>query len=157
MAHTDLPRVQERRIGAYGICIHNGRMLLIHKAKGPYTGLLDLPGGGIEWGEAPDETLVREFLEETGLAVVAGEIAGVYHRVSEFLGDAKDRWVHLHHLGFLYRVAPVDASAAVATGADGLDSLGAEWVPLALLPPGRISPLVARALEIIGPQNGRGQ
>ena len=155
MARADLPHVQERRVGAYGICIRDGSMLLIHKAKGPYTGLLDLPGGGIEWGEAPDAALVREFLEETGLAVTAGEVAGVYHRVSEFLGDAKDRWVHLHHLGFLYRATPNDETAAILTGADGLDSLGAEWVPLAELTPGRISPLVDRALEIIGPQKGR--
>jgi 8-oxo-dGTP diphosphatase len=149
MSAQELPRVRETRIGAYGICIDQGRLLLIHKARGPYTGLLDLPGGGIEWGEAPEHTVVREFAEETGLAVTVGGVAGVYHRVSEFLGDHKDRWVELHHMGFFYRVSPAAGGASISTDGDGLDSLGAEWVPLTDLPPDRISPLVMRALALV--------
>ncbi len=34
-----------KQLGAYGIVIENNKILLIKKAKGPYEGLLDLPGG----------------------------------------------------------------------------------------------------------------
>lgn len=149
MSQAELPLVRETRIGAYGICLHEDRILLIHKAKGPYKGLLDLPGGGIEWGEAPEETVVREFDEETGLAVTVQAVAGTYHRVNRFLGDLGDRWVEGHHLGFLYRVTPADPGAPIKTGADGLDSLGAVWVALADLSPERISPLVQRGLAVV--------
>lgn len=37
-----------RYIGAYGILLDRGRVLLVRKLPGPYTGTLDLPGGGIE-------------------------------------------------------------------------------------------------------------
>lgn len=36
---------------------------------GAFPGVWSLPGGGIEHGEHPDDTVVREFAEETGLAV----------------------------------------------------------------------------------------
>jgi mutator protein MutT len=52
------------RIGAYGITVFNGWILLVQQKKGPLKGLFDLPGGGIDPGETPEETLIREFLEE---------------------------------------------------------------------------------------------
>ncbi|MGE5672489.1 MAG: NUDIX domain-containing protein, partial [Mycobacterium leprae] len=52
MAQEEFTWVRETRNGAYGVCIVDGRVLVIRKAKGPYKGLYDLPGGGIEFGEA---------------------------------------------------------------------------------------------------------
>lgn len=54
--------------GIYGIWFDaNGRVPLIRKSRGPYTGLLDLPGGTPEVGEAPEQTLRRERVEECGV------------------------------------------------------------------------------------------
>ena len=39
----------KRYIGAYGVLVRGGNVLLIHKARGPYTGTLDLPG---DWNMA---------------------------------------------------------------------------------------------------------
>ena len=36
-----------------------------------------IPGGYVEFGETPEETLTREFQEETGITVKAGKLIGV--------------------------------------------------------------------------------
>lgn len=54
---------------------NDGRLLLQRKA-GPEG--WSLPAGAIEPGEAPHDALRREVLEETGQAVVASEIIGVF-------------------------------------------------------------------------------
>jgi len=39
-------------IGVYGIIINEGKILFIKKSRGPYKGMYDLPGGGVEYGES---------------------------------------------------------------------------------------------------------
>jgi len=60
-----------RRVGAYGLCRDvEGRVLLARGSDASaFPGVWSLPGGGVEQGENPDDTVVREFSEETGLAV----------------------------------------------------------------------------------------
>jgi 8-oxo-dGTP diphosphatase len=47
--------------------IRNGKILFIRRDKFPFEGLLSLPGGKIEYGEALEETALRELKEETGI------------------------------------------------------------------------------------------
>jgi 8-oxo-dGTP diphosphatase len=60
-----------RRVGAYGICRDAaGRVLLARNSDlSEFPGQWTLPGGGVEQGEHPDDAVVREFAEETGLSV----------------------------------------------------------------------------------------
>jgi 8-oxo-dGTP diphosphatase len=60
-----------RRVGAYGVCRDGeGRTLLARNSDASeFPGRWTLPGGGVEQGEHPDDAVVREFAEETGLAV----------------------------------------------------------------------------------------
>ena len=60
-----------RRVGAYGVCRDaDGRVLLARGSDGSeFPGVWSLPGGGVEQGEHPDDTVVREFEEETGFTV----------------------------------------------------------------------------------------
>lgn len=51
----------------YGICLDDGKLLVINKSGGPYINRYDLPGGNLEDGEALSEAMKREFLKETGL------------------------------------------------------------------------------------------
>ena len=59
-----------KQLGAYGLIIKDGKILLIKKLGGPYDGKLDLPGGTIEFCERPEEALKRELMEEVGIEVV---------------------------------------------------------------------------------------
>jgi mutator protein MutT len=47
---------------------------------GPFKGLLEFPGGGIESGETPLEAAVREVEEEVGITILAenGKFMGLY-------------------------------------------------------------------------------
>jgi len=55
------------RPSVYGILIEDGKILLSKQWDG-----YDFPGGGMEIGETIDETLEREFWEETGVKVKRG-------------------------------------------------------------------------------------
>jgi 8-oxo-dGTP diphosphatase len=48
----------------------DGRVLIAERPAGrPMAGLWEFPGGKVEQGERPEETLIRELKEELGIAV----------------------------------------------------------------------------------------
>lgn len=67
--------------GASGLIVRDGRVLLIRRGKEPYKDHWSLPGGGIEPGETIREAVRREVLEETGLEVEVGLVAGYREEV----------------------------------------------------------------------------
>jgi len=70
------------RVRACGICIRNEAVLLVNmKMYQDGTPFWSPPGGGIEFGEPAVEALKREFLEETGLEVEAGQLLFVNEHI----------------------------------------------------------------------------
>lgn len=56
------------------------RLLLVKRGHPPGEGLWSVPGGRVEAGESDAEAVARELLEETGLVVSVGALAGVVER-----------------------------------------------------------------------------
>ena len=77
---------QITRVAAYGIIKQNEQVLLcrlsnrVTGSEGKWT----LPGGGIDFAEAPAQAMVREIMEETGLSAEALDVAAVDSGVFEF-------------------------------------------------------------------------
>ena len=93
---------QITRIGVYGILVEDSKILLTTKIKGPYKGLLDLPGGGIEFGESPKETLQRELEEEVGIQFAEEFFFDNLSFQAEYLENENS--YKFHHLGLIYEV-----------------------------------------------------
>lgn len=55
-----------------------GRVLVLDKRKGGYTGLT-FPGGHVEKDESLYESVIREVWEESGLLIASPELCGIYH------------------------------------------------------------------------------
>ena len=98
---NDAPRVY---VGAYALCFDDDRRLLLCRiAPGyPDEGRWTLPGGGLEWDEAPELGVLRELGEETGLSARVDRIAGVYSHV--YRKTTERPAPSVHHLGLVYHV-----------------------------------------------------
>lgn len=91
---------QHSSVRAYGILIREDVVALVRSSNPLHQPpLWWLPGGGIDFGETPEETLVREFQEETGLAVGAPELFSVTSDVRK-----RDNGDRIHTVRIIYTV-----------------------------------------------------
>lgn len=59
-----------------GIVRHDNRILIVQRAAADSGGgTWECPGGKIDFGEQPEDSLIREIREETGLTVTVDKIA----------------------------------------------------------------------------------
>jgi 8-oxo-dGTP diphosphatase len=65
------------RIGVFAIIEEQGKILLARRRD---IGWWNLPGGGMESGEAVDDALHREIMEEVGITVTIEYLVGVYSK-----------------------------------------------------------------------------
>ena len=71
--------MEQVRVAGYCLIVQDGRILLcriseeVTGAAGKWT----LPGGGIDFGEHPQDAAVREVFEETGLRVRVTELVEI--------------------------------------------------------------------------------
>ncbi|MDB5256519.1 MAG: hypothetical protein JWM14_1214 [Chitinophagaceae bacterium] len=71
------------RIRVCGLFIENNRLLLLkHHSIGAHHILWSPPGGGMDFTEHAAQTLVREFIEETGLTPTVYEFGFVHEYVN---------------------------------------------------------------------------
>ncbi|MEA3199544.1 MAG: hypothetical protein QOE90_972 [Thermoplasmata archaeon] len=56
----------------------SGRILLVKASRGFTKGTWNVPGGFVTYGEPPEESMRREMLEETGIALRVEKLLGVF-------------------------------------------------------------------------------
>jgi len=63
--------------GSLCYIIHDEHVLLLKRNRAPHIGLWSPPGGKAEHGESPQETVIREITEETGLTIQQPTLRGI--------------------------------------------------------------------------------
>lgn len=134
------------RVAAYALIERRGELLLTHWRRGRMHGWT-LPGGGIEPGEDPRDTVVREVKEETGLEASVGRLVGVDSRVLVRTEIPDDEDPKLHTIRIVYRATVNEAP--LVHEVDG-SSDEARWVPLGELRGYRTLGLVRVAMRMSG-------
>ena len=91
---------QHTSVRAYGVLVHDDKVALVRSSNPHHVPpLWWLPGGGIDFGESPEDTLLREFVEETGLEVKDPVLLGVSSDVRR-----RDNGDRIHTVRIIYRV-----------------------------------------------------
>lgn len=95
------------RVRACGLLVENHRLLLAELLS-PITGKMiwTPPGGGVEFGEKLQDTVKREFVEESGLTIQVKELLHINELIQE----------DFHAIEFFYRVELL--SGTLALGSD---------------------------------------
>jgi ADP-ribose pyrophosphatase YjhB (NUDIX family) len=103
------------------LVVRRGRVLLTRRARPPYAGLWDLPGGFLETWESPERGLAREVREELGVGI----------RRARLLGFSTDRYGR-HGPAVLSIVYRVTLGRGVIHAADDVQEV--RWVAIDRLP-----------------------
>lgn len=137
--------VQLQRVAAYALVVRGDKVLLVRNSpRGPYPGGWTLPGGGIDHGESPQQAVVREVAEETGLELQVGEALTVLD--SHFEGTAPSgRREDFHTVQIVFE-GTVTGDEPPRVVEEGGTSDAAAWVSLADLEGLVLRPSVRTAL-----------
>lgn len=132
---------QQTRVAAYAMIFEGESMLLCRLSSliVPWAGHWSLPGGGVEFGESPEQAMVREVEEETGLRVEAQGIAGMDSTVDR--SGSADR----HHIRIIYH-ARVTGGTLRNELTGSTDLCG--WHPVSALAELNLVDLVKAALRL---------
>lgn len=100
----------------------SGNILLVRRGIEPSLGLLDVPGGFVDWGEEAEDGAKREAQEELGVSLSRLVLFGTYHD-----------WYHTQGLALsvlaLYYAATIHDEPKA-----GSDASSIEWHALGALP-----------------------
>jgi ADP-ribose pyrophosphatase YjhB (NUDIX family) len=89
------------RVAAYGLLQVDKKLLLCRLSQrvGMNPGCWTLPGGGLDFGEDPEDAVIREFKEETGLLVKVDSLVAI-----DSLCDGMPDWGPMHSIRIIYKV-----------------------------------------------------
>jgi 8-oxo-dGTP diphosphatase len=121
---------RHQRLGAYALAVRDDSVLLVRiSARGFHTGSWTLPGGGVQHGEPPRATVVREVREECGVDCTVGELVTAHD--DHFSGTAPSgRYEDFHAVSLVYAVTLADGAEPRLAEVDGTTDAVA-WVPIA--------------------------
>jgi ADP-ribose pyrophosphatase YjhB (NUDIX family) len=107
---------QVMRVGVYGVAMNEGKVLLIKQKTGPFTGLYDFPGGGLEFGESVEQALRREFMEEIAMEFQSLKFIDNLTATVEVPGAASDQPYSFYQIGMIYQVEGCRQAQAQSRG-----------------------------------------
>lgn len=122
------------------VIIRDQEILLIKRGAEPGIGQWSIPGGSMEIGETIEEAVKREVVEETGLIVEVGELAGVYNLIVK-----QDNEILFHYVLLDYFAKVISGTASAAT-----DAAECRWVPFADLGSYSLTASLAKRLREMG-------
>lgn len=125
-------------LGVYAILVDGDQRILLTTKVGssPYRGLLDLPGGGMEFGETVEETLRRELKEEVMLEMDQMQL--IVNATHCLVGEH----MMFHHIGLIYKVQGWRTIPGLVPE-DAFD-----WYPLQQLETARLTPFAKVAVQL---------
>ncbi len=131
-----------QRVAAYALILDEvGRVLLTRQpgGRGRFSRWL-LPGGGVEHGEHPEEAVLREVREETGMHVEIGLLRDVVSDVATV--GRRRRVLHSVRLIYLATVVPARPDSPACRLSDNAHwCTRQEWQTLS------VAPFVAKVLD----------
>jgi mutator protein MutT len=116
------------RPSVYGIVVNDGKILLTKQ-----YGKFEVPGGGVDLGETPEQAVIREIKEETGIEVTGPRL--VKHLSSFFSHEEQGGVQHSQSLLLFFVCEYIGGEFSL----DGLMedekpvTEMAEWIPLSNL------------------------
>ncbi len=135
---------KDLHIGIYGVLTKGDSILVINKSRGPYKGLLDLPGGRPTHGERLQSALKREFKEETGVEVQSFSFIGNFSFLTPFK-DPKNFKHEFYHIALIYKIEEASLSSYNAhINEEDVD--GSIWINWAEIVEEKCSPLLKAVL-----------
>lgn len=136
-----------QRTAAYARIIRDGTILLTRiSSHAHHTGHWTLPGGGVDHGENPRDTVLREVYEETGLRASVGAVLGVHD--THFVGTAPSGRVEDYHGIHLIFAATVRDDAPVRVVEENGTTDAAAWWPIATLEDQPVLDVVRFAVDL---------
>lgn len=114
------------RPAAYGIVFKNDSVLLSPQFD---EDMYDLPGGGLDRGELPEDCLIREVKEETGISVSKPQLIACE---SDYFTFRRQKVMYYQTIGLYYLCELTGGKLST----DGFDEFEknyarlAEWVPI---------------------------
>jgi len=116
------------RPAAYAIVMQDDEILLT-KQHGKYS----LPGGGVEFGESPEQAALRETQEETGLTVTEPQLVSSITTYFSYMDRGAPQY--FQSLLLYYRCQPVGGVLSTAGFTAEEQKVGEmpEWVSLSAL------------------------
>lgn len=119
--------------------MQDSAILFTLKKSGPYKGFWGLPGGAIEFGETPEETLKRELLEETALAAAQLELLSIATTIGEYNNHGE--LYQFHHIGIIYKVSRITLIPDLVPEEEG------RWVRLRGIKQEELTPFATHVLK----------